>query len=119
MKISALKILELNPQHNLLGNLAERELKESNNHRGLIKIKPNLNIAREHIKKAEHYLLASDYLKKGNFSDISASTIFYSVYHCLLAIATKLGYESGNQDCTFALIYNLIEDKKISLKKIP
>jgi len=96
---------------------AERELKEGQKHRGLIIVKPSKEKAREYLTKAEHYLKATDYLKKGNFSDISASTIFYSIYHCLLAIAAKFGYESRNQECTFALILSLIEDKKINLEQ--
>src|SRR3989338_3407859 len=96
---------------------AERELKESKVHKGLIKVNPNIEKSREHIKKADHYLSATLYLKKGNFSDISASTIFYAAYHCLLAIAAKFGYESRNQECTFALINSLIEDKKINFDK--
>ncbi len=96
---------------------AERELKEAEKHRGLLKAKPNLQKARDYIKKAEHYFMATEYLKKGDFSDISASTIFYSIYHCLLAIAAKHGYESRNQECTFALIYSLIEDGKIDFEK--
>ncbi len=96
---------------------AERELKESGKHRGLVKIKPDLRKAEEYIDKAEHYLKATEYLKEGNFSDISASTVFYSMYHCLLAIASKFGYESGNQECTFALIYSLIEDGQIDFEK--
>lgn len=96
---------------------AERELKEQEKHRGLVKIKPDINKARAHIRKAEHYLKATDYLKKGNFSDISTSTVFYSMYHSLLAIAAKFGYESRNQECTFALILSLIEDKEIDLKR--
>ncbi|MBI2629220.1 hypothetical protein HYW74_04000 [Candidatus Pacearchaeota archaeon] len=95
---------------------AEKELNKEGNHRGLIEIQPDLEKAKEHIKKAEHYLKATNYLKK-DFSDISASTIFYSMYHCLLAIAVKFGYESRNQECTFALIHSLIEDKKIDLDK--
>ncbi|MFH1053163.1 MAG: hypothetical protein V1740_01985 [Candidatus Woesearchaeota archaeon] len=63
------------------------------------------------------YLKATIYLKDGDFSDISASTVFYAVYHCLLAIALKFGYESRNQECTFALINALIEDKKIDMDK--
>lgn len=55
-------------------------------------------------------------MKKGNFSDISTSTIFYAIYHCLLAISVKFGYESRNQQCTFALIYSLIEDNKIKFE---
>jgi len=96
---------------------AEKELKEGQKHRGLIFIKPSKEKAREYVRKAEHYLKATDYLKKGNFLDISTSTIFYSIYHCLLAIAAKFGYESRNQECTFALISSLIEDKQINLEQ--
>lgn len=96
---------------------AEKELGDSGKHRGLTRIKPDINKAKEHIKKAEHNLKASEYLKKGKFSDISASTIFYSMYHCLLAIAIKFGYESRNQECTFALIHSFIEDKKIEFEE--
>jgi len=96
---------------------AKKELEKGEKHRGLIKISPNKEKAEEHIKKAEHYLDASVYLKDGNFSDISASTIFYSAYHCMLAIAIKFGYESRNQECTIALINSLIEEKKIELEK--
>ena len=90
--------------------------KEEEKHRGLLEIKPNIEKARKHIEKAEHYLKATNYLKK-DFSDISASTVFYSMYHCLLAIAVKFGYESRNQECTFALMYNLIEEKRIDMDK--
>ncbi len=96
---------------------AERELEKLGKHRGLVRIKPDLEKAREYIKKAEHYLKATDYLKKGNFSDISASTVFYSMYHCLLAIDAKFGYESGNQECTFALVHSLIEEGNVDFEK--
>src|SRR3990172_11608549 len=96
---------------------AEKELKSSDTHRGLIKVKVNLEEAEGHIAKAEHYLKATDYLKKSGFSDISASTAFYCMYHSLLAIAVKLGYESRNQECTFALMHRLIEDKMINFDK--
>lgn len=48
---------------------------------------------------------------------MGASTIFYSIYHCFLAIGLKFGYESGNQECTFVLMRSLVEDKKIGLQK--
>lgn len=96
---------------------AEKELKQGEKHRGLINIKSDMKKAKEHILKAEHYLKATDYLKKGNFSDISTSTVFYSMYHCLLAIAAKFGYESGNQECTFALVSTLIEEGKINFEQ--
>lgn len=95
---------------------AEKELKETGKHRGLIKIKPDLNKSQDYIEKAEHYLKATVHLKK-DFSDISATTIFYSMYSCLLAIISKFGYESGNQECTFALVLNLIEKGEIDFDK--
>ena len=55
---------------------------------------------------------------KQNFSDISASTVFYSMYHSLLAIVIKFGYESRNQTCTFALIQYLIEEKMIDFDQM-
>lgn len=96
---------------------AEKELQKSDKHRGLVKIKPSLETARAHIKKAEHNLKAITDFKNIGYSDWSASAAFYSAYHCFLAIITKFGYESRNQECTFALIFNLIEEKKISLNK--
>jgi uncharacterized protein (UPF0332 family) len=96
---------------------AEKELKDSSTHRGLVKGDSNKEKAKEHIDKAQHYLKATIYLKEGNFSDISASTVFYAMYHCLLAIAAKFGYESRNQECTFALINSLIEDERIDLDR--
>lgn len=95
---------------------AEKELAEKGQHRGLVKIEPSKDRAREYAKKAEHYIGATLFLKK-KFSDISASTSFYSIYHSLLAILAKFGYESRNQECTFAVIYSLIEDNKINIKK--
>jgi uncharacterized protein (UPF0332 family) len=98
-------------------NKAKKELEKEGKHRGLIETDSNIKKAREYIEKAEHYLRATDYLKRGKYSDISISTAFYSTYHCLLAISAKFGYESCNQECTFALIQNLIDDKKIDLKQ--
>ncbi len=94
-------------------NKVDKDFKETGKHRGLVMVKADLSKAKDFVSKAEHYLKATEYLKRGDFSDISASTVFYSMYHCLLAIAEKFGYESRNQDCTFALIYSLIEDGKI------
>jgi uncharacterized protein (UPF0332 family) len=94
---------------------AQEELKRSNKHRGLVKIKPDLELARMHINKAEHNLKAIIDFKKTGYSDWSASAAFYSIYHCFLAIIAKFGYESRNQECTFALIRELIRNKKIGI----
>lgn len=98
-------------------NKAQRELKEMGKHRGLVKIAPDTDLARQHISKAEHNLTAMNRFKEIGFSDWSASAGFYSIYHCLLAIIAKHGYESRNQECTFALIYQLIDSKKINLDR--
>ena len=89
---------------------AEKELKEEGKHRGLVKTTPDTSKAREHIEKAEHNLKLMVKLKIGEFSDWCGSAAFYAMYHSLLAILAKFGYESGNQECTFALVYSLVED---------
>jgi len=93
---------------------AEKEGKE---HRGLVKVAPDRNLAESHIVKAMHYLDATEHNKKGGFTDICASTLFYAIYQSLLAIAQRFGYESRNQECTFTLMYVLAEEGKISLER--
>lgn len=100
---------------------AQREIEECERlgkqpkHRGLLKVEPNQEDAREHIERAEYKLRETEYLIKGNFLDSSIGTIFYSMYRCFLAIASKFGYESGNQTCTVSLIEYLKEQEKINL----
>lgn len=98
-------------------NKAKKELQENRKHRGLIEISPNIVATREHLTKAEHNLKVTIYLQNGGFTDWCSSSLFYTIYHCFLAILAKFGYESRNQECTFAVIANLIEDKKINLDK--
>ena len=95
---------------------AEKETKEGKKHRGLIEIAPNEEEAIRHIKKAEHNLSAVEYFDKGGFSDWSMSAVFYCIYQCFLAIASKFGYESRNQECTIALIKYLKEQKSIEIE---
>ena len=91
---------------------AKKELGELGLHRGLIKINGGIELAEKHILKAEHNLKGAIYFKKGGFSDWSASAFFYCIYHCFLAILTRFGYESRNQECTIATIEMLKEAKK-------
>lgn len=84
-------------------------------HRGLLKVEPNTEEAKEHIAKAEHNLDVTEYLVKGRFTDTSIGTVFYTMYQCFLAIASKFGYESGNQACTIALMEHLKEESRISI----
>ena len=77
---------------------AEKELKEGTKHRGLVKAEANLIEARKHILKAEHNLSAIEYFNKGNYSDWSMSAVFYCVYHCFLAMASKFGRGSARAE---------------------
>ncbi len=79
------------------------------------KIKPNDGLSEEHIKKAKHNLLAADYNIKGGFSDWGVSQSYYAMYHSLLSILFKMGYESKNHECTINAVEFLIEQGKINL----
>ncbi|MBI2138760.1 HEPN domain-containing protein [Candidatus Woesearchaeota archaeon] len=89
--------------------------KEGDKHRGLKNVPPSREKAGEHIQKAEHNLKAIEYFAAGGFSDWAISAAFYSLYHCLLAVLAKFGYESRNQECTFAAIEHLIAEKSLLL----
>ena len=96
-------------------NWESKKLGKSPKHKGILKIKPNIDNAEGHIAKAEHNLKAVTKFKEIGFSDWSITAGFYSIYHCFLAISSKFGYESKNQTCTVALIEWLKEESKINI----
>ncbi len=96
---------------------AEQELRQGTKHRGLVRQEPDTSLARAHIEKAEHNLRAALHLQAGGFTDWCASTLFYAIYHCFLAVLAKHGYASRNQECTFALVQSLIEDNQLAIAK--
>ncbi len=102
-------------------NKANKEMEENRKlgkrpkHRGLLKIKPDIEAAKRHIEKAAHNFSAIGSFSKIGFSDWSMVAGFYCVYHCFLAIALKFGYESRNQTCTVALIEKLKEEGKLEI----
>src|SRR3989338_3768089 len=81
----------------------------------LRKIQPNIKLSKEHIEKAKHNLLAADYNIKGGFSDWAVSQAYYAMYHSLLAVLYRCGYESRNHECTITAVEFLIKSKKINL----
>ena len=81
------------------------------------KISPNDKISKEHIEKAKHNLRAADYCLKGKFDDWVVSQCYYAMYHSLLAILFKKGYESKNHDCTINAVDFLIETNQITFNK--
>ena len=78
-------------------------------HKGLKKIKPDFEEAEKQIKKALSDLDTMQYLYKGKKTDWVASAAFYAMYHSLLAILYKFGYESRNQECTITAIEHFIK----------
>ena len=98
-------------------NKAKKELQTGKQHRGLVKAKSDIEKAKEHLAKAEHNLKVTLYLQRGGYTDWCSSSLFYVIYHCFLAILARFGYETRNQECTFALIASLIEDKKITISQ--
>ena len=94
-----------------------KEGKKGERHKGLRKILPSIEIVQGHIRKAIHNFNAIDTFYSNGYSDWSASAAFYCLYHCLLALISKKGFESRNQSCTFALIENMIENKETILTK--
>ncbi len=93
-------------------NKAEKEGKK---HKGLRKVPLNEAEVQKHLAKAQRNLRLIDDLLKMKYADWAVSAVFYSMYHCLLAILWRNGYESRNQACTFAAIEKLIIEKKIPI----
>ncbi|MEK6952169.1 MAG: HEPN domain-containing protein [Nanoarchaeota archaeon] len=85
-------------------------------HKGLKKTKPDLEESEKQIRKAESDLSTMNYLYEGDKTDWVASAAFYAMYHSLLSILYKLGYESRNQECTITLVEKFIADKTIDLE---
>lgn len=94
-----------------------KEGEKSGRHKGLKKIDISKENIKGHLNKAMHNFKAITAFKKIGFSDWSASAAFYCLYHCLLALIAKEGFESRNQSCTFAYVEDMIDNKKTSLTK--
>lgn len=86
-------------------------------HKGLKKIGKDIANSEEQIRKAESDLETMQYLYDGNKTDWVTSAAFYAMYHALLAVLYRLGYESRNQECTITAIEKFMKDKIISLEQ--
>ena len=102
---------------------AEKEIEECKKmnkrpkHRGLLKSKPNNEVAQNHLEKAEENLRFAISLEAEKYGYKIIEALFYCMYQCFLSIAGKFGYESRNQTCTISLIEYLTEENKIVLDK--
>ena len=94
-----------------------KEGEKGERHKGLRKIEVSEEKIKGHLNKAIHNFKAMTSFQKTGFSDWSASAAFYCLYHCLLALIAKEGYESRNQSCTFAMVEKMIDEGKITLSK--
>jgi uncharacterized protein (UPF0332 family) len=94
-----------------------KEGEKGERHKGLKKVKISEEKIKGHMDKSIHNFKAMISFQKTGFSDWSASAAFYCLYHGLLALIAKKGYESRNQSCTFALVESMIEKNEISLTK--
>src|SRR3989344_3794058 len=83
--------------------------------RGLKEIKPNTEEAKYRIEKALYNLRVTESNIELGYSDWAVSSSFYAMYHAILALLYKLGYESTNQECSIAAIEYFILTKKIDL----
>lgn len=89
--------------------------KKGRKHKGLRIVESNKVKVQEHLEKARRNLKLIDHLIRIEYADWAVSAVFYSMYHCLLAILWKYGYESRNQACTFAAIEKLIAEGRINI----
>ncbi len=80
-----------------------------------MKTELDVDKAKEHIEKAEHDFKVLKFNEEQGYHDWAVNIGFYVIYHCFLAIASKFGYESGNQTCTISLVEWLKEEGKIDL----
>jgi uncharacterized protein (UPF0332 family) len=95
----------------------EKGKKGEKKHTGLIKIDPNDLESANQLKKAKSDLETMRYLYNGNRTDWVASAAFYAMYHSLMAVLYKLGYESRNQECTIIAIETFIQGGAIKLEQ--
>lgn len=83
----------------------------------MVKTKPDLDLAKKHLKKSEHNYGVAQTLERLKIHDWALNVCFYAIYHCFLAILAKYGYESRNQACTITVLLILINEKKLDLDK--
>ena len=80
----------------------------------LLQVKPDEERIKGHIEKAKHYLKAVDHNIQ-DFQDVAVANAFYTMYHTLLALFSKHGYEARAQECAINAVQHLIMEKKIDL----
>ncbi|MBI5389299.1 hypothetical protein HZB01_02880 [Candidatus Woesearchaeota archaeon] len=83
----------------------------------LVKVKPDLTMAKKHLAKSEYNYGVLQTLEKLKVYDWALNVGFYAIYHCFLAMLAKHGYESRNQSCTVTVLLSLIDENKLDFGK--
>jgi uncharacterized protein (UPF0332 family) len=83
----------------------------------LVKIKPDENLAQQHMRKSEYNAEVMRELETLKRYDWALNVGFYSIYHCFLAILAKYGYDSKNQSCSITVLLKLIDEKKLDFDR--
>ena len=96
-------------------NCLKEGKKGGSRHKGLKKTIPDENKAKSHIRKAQHNFEAMNHFYWNGYPDWAPIASFYVLYHGLLAILAKYGYESRNQSCTIDLVESFIDQGKVKL----
>jgi uncharacterized protein (UPF0332 family) len=80
---------------------------------GIKVIDSNGNSCRIYLKWAKKTIMGiKDLIEKDDFLWAS-SRVYYSVYYSLYAFLQKIGIKSENHSCSIALVYYLLEDRKL------
>ncbi len=92
----------------------KRSFEECKRKKLLLPVEPDEEDINGHIEKAKHYLKAVDHNLK-DFQDVAVANAFYAMYHALLALLRKQGYEARAQECAINAVQYMIAEKKIEL----
>ena len=65
----------------------------------LIRKRPDLNIADEHISKADMNIAAMELMFNNKFFDWTIATAYYSMYHATLAALWLIGLDAKSHEC--------------------
>ena len=77
------------------------------NKKQIRKIEDNKELVKSHIKKARHNLEFFKLNEKQNrFNDWLIVILYYSLYHCALALITNKNYSSKNHYATILILIN-------------
>lgn len=83
----------------------EQELEFFLSKKHLKKIEKNPELVKSHIKKARHNFAFYKLNKNNhNYNDWLIVTLYYSLYHCALALITNKNYSSKNHHATILLL---------------